>query len=61
VAVVLILAQTKQIRIIVHKRNNTNNTVQKIQNTVKLMRLMDVEKNLSVKLVCTEMSDDGYL
>jgi hypothetical protein len=34
VAVVLTLAQTKQIRINIHKRNNTKNTVQTIQNTV---------------------------
>jgi hypothetical protein len=34
VAVVLTLVQTKQTRINVHKRNNTKNTVQKIQNTV---------------------------
>ena len=33
-AVVLTLAQTKQIRINIHKRNNTKNTVQTIQNTV---------------------------
>ena len=33
-AVVLTLVQTKQIRINVHKRNNTKNTVQTIQNTV---------------------------
>ena len=34
VAVVLVLVQTKQIRINVHKQNNTKNTVQTIQNTV---------------------------
>ena len=34
VAVVLTLAQTKQIRINIHKRNNTKTTVQTIQNTV---------------------------
>jgi len=34
VAVVLTLAQTKQIRINIHKRNNTKNTVQTTQNTV---------------------------
>jgi hypothetical protein len=34
VVVVLTLVQTKQLRIIIHKRNNTKNTVQKIQNTV---------------------------
>jgi len=34
VAVVLTLAQTKQIRINIHKRNNTKNTVQTLQNTV---------------------------
>jgi hypothetical protein len=34
VAVVLITVQTKQIRINIHKRNNTKNTVQTIQNTV---------------------------
>ena len=33
-AVLLTLVQTKQIRIYVHKRNNTTNTVQTIQNTV---------------------------
>ena len=33
-AVVLTLVQTKQIRINIHKRNNTKNTVQKLQNTV---------------------------
>ena len=33
-AVVLTLVQTKQIRINIHKRNNTKHTVQKIQNTV---------------------------
>ena len=33
-AAILKLAQTKQIRINIHKRNNTNNTVQTIQNTV---------------------------
>ena len=33
VAVVLTLVQTKQIRINVHKRSNTRNTVQTIQNT----------------------------
>ena len=32
VAVVLTLVQTKQIRINIHKRNNTKNRVQKIQN-----------------------------
>jgi hypothetical protein len=34
VAVVLTIVQTKQIRINISKRNNTNNTVEKIQNTV---------------------------
>jgi len=34
VAVVLTIVQTKQIRINIHKRNNTKNTVQTIQNTV---------------------------
>jgi len=34
VTVVLTLAQTKQIRINVHKQKNTKNKVQKIQNTV---------------------------
>jgi len=34
VAVVLTLVHTKQIRINIHKRNNTKNTVQTIQNTV---------------------------
>jgi len=33
-AVGLTLVQTKQIRITLHKRNNTKNTVQTIQNTV---------------------------
>ena len=33
-AVVLTLVQTKQIRINIHKRNNTKNTVQALQNTV---------------------------
>jgi len=33
VAVVLTLVQTKQIRINIHKRNNTKNTVQKILST----------------------------
>ena len=33
-AIVLTLVQAKQIRINVHKRNNTKNTVQIIQNTV---------------------------
>jgi hypothetical protein len=34
VALVLTLLRKKQIRINIHKRNNTKNTVQKIQNTV---------------------------
>jgi len=34
VAVVLTLVQTKQIRINIHKRNNTKNTVQTVQNAV---------------------------
>jgi len=34
VAVVLALVQTKQKRINVHKRNNTTNTVQTIENRV---------------------------
>ena len=34
VAVVLTLVQTKQVRINIHKRNNTKNTVQTIQNTI---------------------------
>jgi len=34
VAVVLTLEQTKQIRINIHKRNNTKNSVEAIQNTV---------------------------
>ena len=34
VAIVLTLTQTKQIRINTHKRNNTKNRVQTIQNTV---------------------------
>jgi len=34
VAVVLTLVQTKQIRINIHKRNNTKNAVQTIENTV---------------------------
>jgi hypothetical protein len=34
VAVVLTLVQTKQIRINIHKRNNTKNTVQTMQNKV---------------------------
>ena len=34
VAVVLTLLQTKQIRINIHKPNNTKNTVQALQNTV---------------------------
>jgi len=33
-AVFRTLVQTKQIRINIHKRNNTKNTVQTIQNTV---------------------------
>jgi len=33
-AVVLTLVQTKQMRMSIHKRNNTKNTVQTIQNTV---------------------------
>ena len=33
-AVVPTLVQTKQIRITTHKRNNTKNTVQTIQNTL---------------------------
>jgi len=33
VAVVLTLVQTKQIRMNIHKWNNTKNTVQTIQNT----------------------------
>jgi len=36
-AVVLTLVQTKQIRINIHKRNNTKNRVQKIQKTVNLI------------------------
>jgi len=36
VAVVLTLLQTKQIRINIHKRNNTENAVQTIQNTVNI-------------------------
>jgi len=35
-AVVLTLVQTKQIKIDIHKRNNTKNTVQTIQNTVNI-------------------------
>jgi len=38
VAVVLILVQTKQIRINIHKRNNTKNTVQTIQNTINTLK-----------------------
>jgi len=38
VAVVLTLVQTKQIRINTHKRNNTKNTVQTIQNTVNITK-----------------------
>jgi methyl coenzyme M reductase subunit D len=34
VAVVLTLVQKKQIRINIHKRNNTKNTVQTVQNIV---------------------------
>jgi len=34
VAVVLTLVQTKQIRITIHKRNNTKNIAQTIHNTV---------------------------
>jgi len=34
VAAVLTLVQTKQVRINIHKQNNTKNTVQTIQNTV---------------------------
>jgi alpha-N-acetylglucosamine transferase len=34
VAVVLTLVQTKQIRINIHKQNNTKNTVKTIQNAV---------------------------
>jgi len=34
VAVVLTLVQTKQIRMNIHKGNNTKNTVQTMQNTV---------------------------
>ena len=34
VAVVLTLLKTKQIRINIHKRNNTYNTIRTIQNTV---------------------------
>jgi hypothetical protein len=34
VAVVLTLVQTKHIRINIHKRNNTKNAVQTIQNTL---------------------------
>ena len=33
-AAVLIIAQRKQIRINIHKQNNTKNTAQAIQNTV---------------------------
>jgi len=35
VAVVITLVETKQLRINVHKRNNTKNTAQTIQNAVK--------------------------
>jgi peptidoglycan hydrolase CwlO-like protein len=38
VAVVLTIIQTKQIRINIHKRNNTKNTVQTIQNTVQIIQ-----------------------
>jgi len=38
VAVVLTLVQTKQIRINIHKRNNTKNTLQQIQNTANTSR-----------------------
>ena len=36
VTVVLTLVQTKQIRINIHKGNNTKNTVQTIRNTVNI-------------------------
>ena len=39
-AVVLTVVQTKQIRINIHKRNNTKNTVQTIQNTVNTSALI---------------------
>jgi len=38
VAVILTLAQAKQIRTNIHKRSNTKNTVQTIQNTVNTSR-----------------------
>ena len=40
-AVVLTLVQIKQIRMNIHKRNNTNNTVQTIQNTVNTTTHLD--------------------
>ena len=39
-AVVLTLVQTKQIRINIHKRNNTKNAVQTTQNTVNTSTLI---------------------
>jgi hypothetical protein len=42
-AVVLTLAQTKQIRINIHKLNNTKNTVQTIQNKFYILLIVHLE------------------
>ena len=39
-AVVLTLVQTKQLRMSIHKRNNTQNTIQTIQNTVNTIHVL---------------------
>jgi len=44
VAVVLTLAQKKQIWINIHKRNNTKNTVQTVQNTVNTSICVHINK-----------------
>jgi len=49
VAVVLTLVQTKQVRINIHKRNDTKNTVQTMQNTVNTIRDITETLNQFVK------------
>jgi len=57
VAVVLTLVQTKQIRINVHKRNNTKNTVQTIQNAVIQIHILPKHPHITKQAKTNTVQD----
>ena len=51
VAVVLTLVQKKQIGINIHKRNNTKNKVQTIQNTVNTFHILPKHPHITISML----------